>query len=98
MVHYDASPDRLPVQVTLCPKCGSHRTEVVGKSQDAEVVVIRCNVCGELSEVANPAQGAAAAAPDIASLMKGFVIGGDFRNRVRAGGTRHSPPTRLRQR
>jgi uncharacterized Zn finger protein len=35
----------------ICPKCGSHRTEVVGRSDDAARIVIRCNNCGERSTV-----------------------------------------------
>jgi hypothetical protein len=59
----------------------------VGKSQDDQVLIIRCNACGERSEIANPARDghAAPAAADVASLMKEFIVGGDFRRRVRAG-------------
>jgi hypothetical protein len=35
----------------ICPKCGNHRTEIVGVSSDRLTVVIRCNVCGERSEI-----------------------------------------------
>ncbi|HZR24158.1 MAG TPA: hypothetical protein VFA59_11260 [Vicinamibacterales bacterium] len=84
MVHYDAAASVAPKPMALCPKCGSHRTEVVGKSLDDAVVVIRCNACGERSEIANPAlDHASANAAGVASLMKAFVIGGDFRRRVR---------------
>jgi transcription elongation factor Elf1 len=34
-----------------CPKCGSHRTEIVGRSSDATTVNIRCNACEERSQV-----------------------------------------------
>lgn len=53
MVHYDTdenlvSPPALP---PVCPKCGSHRTEVVGRSNDGKLIALRCNGCGERSEV-----------------------------------------------
>ena len=32
-----------------CPKCGSHRTEVVGRSDDGRTLTVRCNSCGERS-------------------------------------------------
>jgi hypothetical protein len=50
MVHYD--PDAAVAAKgppALCPKCGSHRTEVVGL--DGPVVTIRCNACGERSQI-----------------------------------------------
>jgi hypothetical protein len=34
-----------------CPKCGSHRSEIVGFSNDRQTVVIRCNACGERSKI-----------------------------------------------
>ena len=51
MVHYD-DPGLFAVQQPppICPKCGSHRTEVVGISDRGDVVV-RCNTCGERSTV-----------------------------------------------
>ena len=33
-----------------CPKCGSHRTEVVGRSDDGRTLTVRCNSCGERSK------------------------------------------------
>jgi len=38
-------PDAPPV----CPKCGSHRTEVIGKADGTNQPVVRCNVCGAIS-------------------------------------------------
>ena len=35
----------------ICPKCGSHRTEIVGFSNDRLTIVIRCNACGERSKI-----------------------------------------------
>ena len=52
MVHYD--PEELaasPSVPALCPKCGSHRTVVVGRSNDSKTVTIRCGACGERSQV-----------------------------------------------
>src|SRR2546427_1142414 len=42
----------------LCPKCGSHRTEIVGMSQDLKITYLRCAVCGARSEF--PARDAVA--------------------------------------
>ena len=87
MVHYDPPASASPSAPALCPKCGSHRTEIVGKSRDEAVLIIRCNACGARSEIANPARDehAAPAAAGGTSLMKGFVVGGDFRRLKRAG-------------
>jgi transcription elongation factor Elf1 len=52
MVHYD--PDRRHAAQTpppTCPKCGSHRTEVVDRAEDGRTVTVRCNSCGERSTV-----------------------------------------------
>jgi uncharacterized Zn finger protein len=35
----------------ICPKCGSHRTQVVGLADEGQTVVVRCNACGERSEI-----------------------------------------------
>ena len=40
-------PDAPPV----CPKCGSHRTEVIGSSDDPAKRILRCNACGAISTV-----------------------------------------------
>ena len=84
MVHYDPDVSAAPATPLLCPICGSHRTEVVGKSLNDAVIVIRCNACGERSQIANPrTEHATVNLAEIASLMKASVIGGDFRRRVR---------------
>ena len=49
VVHY--GPDRqhpgsLP---QICPKCGSHRTQIVGRLEDGKTLILRCNACGALS-------------------------------------------------
>lgn len=51
MVHYNVPFVLAQIPPPLCPKCGSHRTEIVGRSADGETVVLRCNACGERSRV-----------------------------------------------
>jgi len=34
-----------------CPRCGSHRTEVAGRSGDGRAVTVRCNNCDERAAV-----------------------------------------------
>jgi uncharacterized Zn finger protein len=45
----------------LCPKCGSHKTEVVGRSNDLSVLHVRCTACGTRSEVSKAETAAVAA-------------------------------------
>ncbi len=59
MVHYDVPFVLAQTPPPLCPKCGSHRTEIVGRSHDGETIVLRCNACGERSRVTIPASDAA---------------------------------------
>ena len=40
-----------PTAPPVCPKCGSHRTEVIGKSDDPTKRTVRCNACGAISTV-----------------------------------------------
>ena len=35
----------------MCPKCGSHRTQVVGRSNDSKTLTLRCGECAERSVV-----------------------------------------------
>jgi hypothetical protein len=60
MVHYD--PPLLAVQIPppTCPKCGSHRTEIVGRSDNGATLVLRCNTCRERSRITIPVDDAAA--------------------------------------
>jgi len=51
MVHYNGEQQAAPALPPICPKCGSHRTEVVGRSNDAQTLTLRCNACGERSVV-----------------------------------------------
>ena len=52
MVHYDPNIRRAaqPPSPT-CPKCGSHRTEVVDRTDDGRSITVRCNVCGARATV-----------------------------------------------
>ncbi len=52
MVHYGPEKHAAQLPPPICPKCGSHRTQVVGRSNDAKSMVLRCNACGERSTVA----------------------------------------------
>jgi len=41
----------------MCPKCGSHRTQIIGTSDDPTKQTLRCNTCGAISTV--PVENAA---------------------------------------
>jgi transcription elongation factor Elf1 len=59
MVHYSRDPiSAAQSPPPLCPKCGNHKTEVVGRSSDLKILFLRCDACGARSEV--PAAEAAA--------------------------------------
>lgn len=50
MVHYDPrQASQTPPRI--CPKCGSHRTEIVGMTEVPPAIVLRCNACGARSSV-----------------------------------------------
>lgn len=51
MVHYNPEWHLVQTPPPVCPKCGSHRTQVVGRSDDGRMIVLRCNSCGERSRV-----------------------------------------------
>lgn len=51
MVHYDPLHHRGQGSPHICPKCGSHRTQVVNRSLDAKTATVRCASCGERSRV-----------------------------------------------
>ena len=59
MVHYDPKAAGAQIPPPICPKCGNHRTEVVGRSNDGSKLVVRCNACGERSQVDVPGKSAA---------------------------------------
>jgi uncharacterized Zn finger protein len=51
MLHY--TPEKKTAAQThppRCPKCGSHRTEIIGTSQDL-TITLRCAACGVRSEL-----------------------------------------------
>ena len=61
MVHYD--PETLKLAQTpppVCPRCGSHRTEIVGLSDDGRTMTVRCNACGERSRIETAGDATAA--------------------------------------
>ena len=53
MVHFTANleANNRPPVPPVCPKCGSHRTEVIGKADDTSIRTVRCNACGAISTV-----------------------------------------------
>ena len=51
MVHYGHDCHSVQPLPPSCPKCGSHRTQVVGRSDDSRTVMVRCSACGESSRV-----------------------------------------------
>lgn len=53
MVHFSPKLEAVyrPSAPPVCPKCGSHRTEVIGKSDDPTKQTVRCNACGAISTV-----------------------------------------------
>jgi hypothetical protein len=51
MVHYGHPLTAAQLPPPICSKCGSHRTAVVGRSNESPTLVIRCNSCGERSTV-----------------------------------------------
>jgi len=57
MVHYDPAHQRGQSSPHICPKCGSHRTQVVGRSLDSKSATVRCASCGERSRVGTTEQG-----------------------------------------
>ncbi len=53
MVHYGPKKDAAQVRPPVCPKCGSHRTEIVDRTHDTQTIIVRCHACGERSIVSN---------------------------------------------
>ncbi len=50
MVTYGTNPARDELGGPhICPKCRSHRTQVIGQSGDRRTIAIRCSSCGERS-------------------------------------------------
>jgi hypothetical protein len=60
MVHYGQPEQRKsPVPPQLCTKCGSHRTQIIGRLEDGKTLIIRCNACGAHSTVVSTTPNAA---------------------------------------
>jgi hypothetical protein len=53
MVYYGRPFIAAQIPPPICPKCGSHRTEIVGRTNAPPTIVVRCNACGERSVVAD---------------------------------------------
>jgi len=77
MVHYNPEWHAAQLPPPICPKCGGHRTQIVGRSDDGKTVTVRCNACGERSRVdisgldqSSSASGADASDPGFAHLLK----------------------------
>jgi hypothetical protein len=51
MVHYGRPEQPKPLPPQLCAKCGSHRTQVIGRLEDGKTLIVRCNACGAHSTV-----------------------------------------------
>jgi hypothetical protein len=62
MVHYGRLEQPKPAALQLCTKCGSHRTQVIGRLEDGKTLIIRCNACGAHSTVLAARAAAAATA------------------------------------
>jgi len=61
MVHYAPKLEAAQQPPPLCPKCGSHRTEVVGRSGNGDTVILRCHACGERSRISSASDSEEAA-------------------------------------
>jgi hypothetical protein len=51
MVHYGRDPVPPHLPPPICPKCGSHRTQIIGRLEDGRTLILRCNSCGAHSTV-----------------------------------------------
>jgi translation initiation factor 2 beta subunit (eIF-2beta)/eIF-5 len=59
MVYYGQPPQpKSPQPPQLCTKCGSHRTQIIGRLEDGKLI-IRCNACGAHSTVVSTRSNAA---------------------------------------
>jgi hypothetical protein len=60
MVHYgQPEPPKFPVTPQLCSKCGSHRTQIIGRLEDGKTLIVRCNACGAHATVVSTKPNAA---------------------------------------
>ena len=51
MAHADPPYRTLQKPPPICPKCGSHRTQIVGLADNGGTIVVRCTVCDARSEL-----------------------------------------------
>jgi hypothetical protein len=51
MVHYNTERSAAQIPPPTCPKCGSHRTQIIGRLEDGRTLILRCNVCGAHSTI-----------------------------------------------
>jgi uncharacterized Zn finger protein len=67
MVHFSAQVGA-PLFRTppVCPKCGSHRTEIIGERDLPPKRVLRCNTCGAISTVSHEDAAVVTGAPSAA--------------------------------
>lgn len=73
MVHYGPPMHAAQLPPPVCPKCGNHRTVIVGRSDDGEKIVLRCNACGERSEISMDSistEAAPSLPPEIRRLVR----------------------------
>jgi hypothetical protein len=73
--HLEHSIRAVPAQPKGCPQCGSHRAEIVGRSESGTIVALRCNHCGTRSQVAN-ADVHAGALDDVTAELEAIVAVG----------------------
>ena len=76
MVYYRQNAQAVQLPPPICPKCGSHRTQIVGNSTDAKNI-IRCNACGVRSMIGSSKSGGdtnAASGPSDLLLLE--TVGG----------------------
>jgi len=69
MVHYG---HRHETGSSLCPRCGSNRTQIIGSSHDSTTLIMRCGSCGERTAVAvcAPAQSTGADLVELRELLR----------------------------
>src|SRR4051812_42701333 len=71
----DAGPTPISLP-RFCPKCGSHRTEVVGRCHERQTVRLRCNTCGTHSEVVEDSDAGAAGSFSVSAEMDAILAVG----------------------
>ena len=51
MVHYSHNRRSAHSLPPSCPNCGSHRTQIVDRSEDRRTVIVRCSSCGNRASI-----------------------------------------------